>query len=552
MTKVSPLAALYLRWRQDLGAYGRSALRVLDKQDNIVPLRFNPMQLALHDALERQLAETGRVRAIILKARQLGCSSFVAARFFAKMHLEGARAYLLAHEDDAAKKIASIYRRFWDYHPAALRLDRTRASDHELMFSNGGRLEAATASTPGGGRSGTVRLYHGSEVAFWLHAAEHSAGSMNQLAKSTGSEMILESTANGPVGSFYERWRAAVMGRGDFIALFFPWFIDPQYVLPAPAGFTLSYEAPNEIVLSEVEYQEKYGLSLDQMAWRRAVIDDCDPSKDGALEFAQEYPADETEAWLGVSGNSLLSPAQVDAARRRSTTLTALDYQHPLVLGLDPAPGHGASQSVLAYRRARKAYQLDRMGGLDAESLTERVYRVFVDEGAARLCIDTSEGTGQAVFTSLNRRQYTAGRVVPVQFGGRSRDRTRFYNKRAQLWSDMSGWVADGGCIVDEVATVGGTTLATELLSVRTKPGSERVVQLESKADVIKRLGRSPDGADALACTFDQPDPSPDGVQAFVAGRDGVEFVASESTMPARPHQSRSLGQPVVARVGRR
>ena len=497
------------RWVADLPAYCRSALRVMDKRDNVVPLVLNPMQRKLHAALEAQRAQTGKVRAIILKARQLGCSTYVAARFFHRMHLTpaGARAYLLAHEDDACVKLVGMYRVMWDNHAPALRRPRSKSSDHGFAFAHGGGLESDTASTPSGGRGGTKTLFHGSEVAFWRHYAAHNMGSMQQVSKQPGSEMILESTPNGPVGGFYERWRTAEAGRGDYVPLFFPWTDDPDYVAEVPRGFSLSQEPPNEVVLSEADYAAQHGCSLAQMAYRRMQIDEMSADgTDGALKFTQEYPITAREAFLSASGQSLLSPAQVEAARGRSTFIGALERLAPLVLGLDPAPGHSTSASALAWRRGSICYRMDRWHGLDALQLIERVYREFTDAGAARLCIDCSEGTGEAVFRELQRRPMTAGRVYRVVFGAHASDRSRWYNLRAEIWHKMATWVADGAAIVDERGEA-GQTLASELLSVHTKPGSERVIQIESKDDVIKRLGRSPDGADALACTFALPDP---------------------------------------------
>lgn len=517
-------ASLWASWQASLPLYAESCLRILTKDDELRPLRFNPMQQELHRIIEEQRASLGRVRVIILKARQLGCSTYVAARFFWHTHLpqKGRRAYLLAHEDDACIKLVAMYRTMYDNHtPPELRRDRIKSNDHGFELVGGGCLESDTASTPAGGRGGTKTIMHWSEVAFSRHYAAHSMGSMQQLGKRPGTEIILESTPNGPVGGFYERWRTAEAGRGDYIPIYFPWWIDPDYTADG-SRFVPSHDAPNEIVLSEYEYQQAHGLSNDRMQWRREKIEELSADgADGALHFAQEYSATPEEAFLGVSGDSLLSPAQVEAARLRPTFIGPEDEISPLVMGLDPAPGHSSSASALAWRRGGKNYRLDRRHGLDAHALIEYVYREFVDAGADRLCIDTSEGTGQAVYTELSRRPATAGKVVAVVFGGRSSDRSRWYNLRAEIWHKMASWIADGGAIVDERGET-GQTLASELLSVHRKRGNERVIQIEAKEEVVKRIGRSPDGADALACTFAKPDPTPYEGGTWIAGMDGA------------------------------
>ena len=134
------------------------------------------------------------------------------------------------------------------------------------------------------------------------------------------------------------------------------------------------------------------------MFWRRMKIEELGADgEDGALKFSQEYPITAEEAFLGVSGNSLLSPAQVEAARRRPTYIDSLDRMHPLVLGLDPAPGHSAeSVSALAFRRGYKCYRMDTFRGQDARQVEEIVYRIFMEEGRTACALTAARARGRA------------------------------------------------------------------------------------------------------------------------------------------------------------
>jgi hypothetical protein len=49
-------------------------------------------------------------------------------------------------------------------------------------------------------------LLEGSEVAFWPNARDHFAGVVHTVPDLSGTEIILESTANGVGGEFHERW----------------------------------------------------------------------------------------------------------------------------------------------------------------------------------------------------------------------------------------------------------------------------------------------------------------------------------------------------------
>ena len=66
----------------DFPYYAEHCLTIRSKAGGLVPLRLNRIQRTVHDRLEEQLRETGRVRALILKARQPGVSTYVEARFF--------------------------------------------------------------------------------------------------------------------------------------------------------------------------------------------------------------------------------------------------------------------------------------------------------------------------------------------------------------------------------------------------------------------------------------------------------------------------------------
>ena len=70
------------RLATDLEFFATERLKIRPKAGSLAPFVFNNAQRALHRRLEEQKAKTGRVRAIVLKARQMGISTYVAARFY--------------------------------------------------------------------------------------------------------------------------------------------------------------------------------------------------------------------------------------------------------------------------------------------------------------------------------------------------------------------------------------------------------------------------------------------------------------------------------------
>ncbi len=166
----------------DLAHFAATCLTIRGKDGALGPLVFNRAQRFVHERLAAQHAATGRVRALILKGRQQGCSTYVAARFYHRViHANGLRVFILTHEDAATQNLFEIVERFHAHCDPLVKPSTGAANSKELYFD---RLQSGykvgTAGTKGVGRSATIQLFHGSEVAFWPFAADacrrHPAG----------------------------------------------------------------------------------------------------------------------------------------------------------------------------------------------------------------------------------------------------------------------------------------------------------------------------------------------------------------------------------------
>ena len=293
------LLKLTLRFKSDLEAYAQACLTIRGKDKVARPLIFNRAQKHIHAQLEAQKKATGKVRALILKGRQQGCSTYVGARYYHQAtHGQGARVYILTHQDTATQNLFDIVKRYHDNCPDWVRPSTGNASAKELFFNKlDSGYKVGTAATKGTGRSATIQYFHGSECAFWPHADDHIAGVLQAVPDAPGSEIILESTANGVGGTFHSMWRDAETPGNEFIAIFVPWYWQDEYARPVPAGFALDEE--------EQTYARLYGLSPERMAWRRIKIAEL---RDPAL-FKQEYPANAAEAFQQTGHDSFIRPA---------------------------------------------------------------------------------------------------------------------------------------------------------------------------------------------------------------------------------------------------
>src|SRR5215216_1886247 len=282
--------------KNDFALYAADCLRIRTKAGTIEPLRLNRVQLHLHQKLEQQAGETGKVRALILKGRQQGCSTYVAARYYWKATHGGGSVFILTHEQAATDTLFGMVERFHANCPPLLRPSTSTDNAKELFFDRlDSGYEVGTAGTKAVGRSKTIQLFHGSETAFWPNAPTHFAGVVQAVPDLPGTEIVLESTANGVGGEFHERWQQAETGVGDYIAIFIPWFWQQEYRRPVPKAFVIDAE--------EEEYAAAHRLDAEQMVWRRAKIAEL---KDPLL-FKQEYPATAAEAFQMSGHDSYIS-----------------------------------------------------------------------------------------------------------------------------------------------------------------------------------------------------------------------------------------------------
>lgn len=501
MTELEQLEILR-RLRVDLPHYARECLRIKTKTGALVPLELNKAQQHVHAALEKQKKETGRVRALILKARQQGFSTYVGARFYHRSSLNhGVGVFILTHEQAATDNLFNMVARYHEHSPVKPHTGAANAK--ELMFD---RLDSgysvATAGQKAVGRSKTVQLFHGSEVAFWPNAAEHFAGVLQAIPDLPGTEVILESTANGVTGEFYERWQQAEAGIGDFIPVFSPWFWEPGYRRTPPVGFELKMDKDPGEDLSEADYAELHKLSLDQMCWRRAKIAEL---KDPAL-FKQEYPATPDEAFQATGHDSYIKSGLVLRARK----FVIDEPLGSLVLGVDPSR-FGDDLFAIVWRRGRKILKKETIAKIDVVSGANRIKQIIDKDDPAKVFIDAG-GVGAGVYDLLCSFGEKYDRVcVGVNFGSEPQEPIVKLddgsvcpgpkNRRAEMWMRSKEWLEDpmGVDIPDE------SIFQSDAVGPSYKYDSAQRLVLESKESMRKRGVRSPDVWDAVALTFAEP-----------------------------------------------
>jgi phage terminase large subunit len=174
------------------------------------------------------------------------------------------------------------------------------------------------------------------------------------------------------------------------------------------------------------------------------------------------------------------------------------------VLGVDVAR-EGDDCSVIFPRQGLVATEPRILRNVDSLFGAGAVSRKWVDWGADGCFVDNTGGFGGGWIDQLRLLGRTP---VAIHFAGKASD-PRYANKRAEMWFNMAEWIKSGGAIPD----VPG--LAAELTTPTYSFKGDHVL-VEPKEEIKKRLGRSPDLADALALTFAHPVmPAPRGLAAM-------------------------------------
>lgn len=470
------------RHRTDIAAFTSERLKILTKKGELAALALNSAQLEVHQKIEAQRAKTGKVRAIILKGRKLGISTYVGARYYHKLvHETNKKTYILAHEQAASDTLFEMVSTYYENDT-----DKPSSGAHsakEMWFDKlNNRYEVSTAGTKDTGRSATAQYAHLSEFAFWDNAEGHMAGLGQVIPDTEGTEIIIESTARGFGNMFYTMWADAVAGKSDYIAIFLPWFMDADNRRPPDAAFVLDAE--------EKKYAETYKLDPEQMAWRRAKIA-SDFSRNPEL-FKQEFPANPTEAFSASVSGALILPEAVLAAQKRPAT-----RKGKLKLGVDSAgDSEIADRTAFVLRDDAAVHYIKYEKKLNTMQIVGRIVELQKSfPKITDICIDTI-GLGKGVYDRCMELEDLKPLARSVKVSTKAFNTEDFANLRVELAVAVRDWL-DTASIPDDQG------LFTDLTSLRLDPpDSKGRLVLESKDDAKSRGVHSPDGFDALGVTF--------------------------------------------------
>lgn len=493
---------LRLKLASNFEVYSHACLRIRTKAGGVERFALNRTQRHLHQRLEAQLKDRRKVRALVLKGRQVGISTYLAGRYYHKTtHRRGYLTQILTHLDDASDNLFGMAKRFHEHCNPLVKPETGASNAKELAFHKlGSGYKVATAGSKAVGRSATIQLFHGSEVAFWPNAEEHFAGIMQALSKADDTECVLESTANGIGNVFHRLWKAAERGQSEFEPIFLPWYWHEEYRQAPPAGW--------QPLDTWREYEGLYGLDREQTYWAYVTNRDMSVIGGGSdqeinWKFRQEYPANADEAFQTSGADAFISPERVMAARTAK-----VDAYGPLVLGVDPSRGGGDKFGIIDRRGRRLGNHV--CGYLETNDLMAaagqivHIARELKKHGLRKIVVDVT-GLGAGLYDRLAEMLGT-DMVAPVNFGAKAWEPEKYVNRRAEMWDTMRQWFEDeAGVQMPDRDDLHGDLTAPIRGPGATRFDSSGRLVLEAKDHIKERLGHSPDLGDAAALTFAVP-----------------------------------------------
>lgn len=277
--------------------YAEKYVKIKTEDMLVIPFRINPVQRIYYDIKARtpMPKATGK-RFIVLKARRMGITTIEQCISYAQCRTRrNSKCMTIAQTKPDTAKIFEMVLRMHQDDPNFAKLDKDRkdALAYKLMRSD---FSIGTAGGVAVARGDTLSRVHGSEVAFWDtndNDTDNLIASLGEAARR--GEMVLESTANGLGGWYYEKWQEAKSGDSIWTPIFLGWYMDSRNQVSVT-------KEESDIIVDTITDEEshlvdQFGCNINQIAWRR------EKSKGKAKAkkmFKQEYPSTPEEAFIST------------------------------------------------------------------------------------------------------------------------------------------------------------------------------------------------------------------------------------------------------------
>lgn len=202
-----------------------------------------------------------------------------------------------------------------------------------------------------------------------------------------------------------------------------------------------------------------------------------------------------------ISEDQLISKGLIDASINRPIDILP---NWPLILGVDVARQGTDRSSIVARRHHKVLPRIHIWQGLTLKQLAWRVadeirfYREEEGIEPSAVFIEGGGSVGWGVIEELWELGFDM--VRDVNPGAKAAEEERFVNQRCAMWGYLKEAFES-----ERLSIPNHPVLIDDLSLVKRKPDASMRLRLESKDEMRRRAGRSPDVGDALALTYAAP-----------------------------------------------
>ena len=281
---------------------------ILDGEVEDTPLilfKLNPQQMRFYLQIEDDWKHYRPIRYIVLKARQIGFSTLIAAIIFTMTIYSPYRESLvISDKDDHTKRIFEMYQRFYDHLPERIRPSAATNRKGNMLSTTSESTVSVETVSDDLARGATLRAAHASEFAMWKKQQEAMASLNSAVPLSPDAMLFIESTAKG-MNFYRELFINAYSGNSKSLKGWFePWYHNKDYQSPYNGEELQRFGVYGDEVALLRDY-EKDGVTVEGLMWRRTQIDAM-----GLDMFHQENPTYPDEAFLST-GYSIFNAMKV-------------------------------------------------------------------------------------------------------------------------------------------------------------------------------------------------------------------------------------------------
>ncbi len=312
-------------WRLD------NLYKVINEDGEVVQFKLRPAQ--------RQLLREMHYKNIILKARQLGFTTFICIflldyALFNRNKQIGIIGPTQADTSTIFRKIKVAWESFPDPIKKFLGLSTLGDSKVEYEFTNGSIMRIATSLRSGTYQAVLITEFGKICARFPDKAEEIITGTLPAVP--ANGLIFIESTAEGEDGPYFDMVQDAIEAKKmhrvlttkEYKFFFFPWYDNPADVVKGDVTI------PSEMneYLNKVERISMRTLSQEQRNWYYLE------SKIQKFKMKQEHPSSPDEAFL-TSGNKLFEGQMIDT-HRELYAQDPIDIQGDFVIYKNFVKGH--------------------------------------------------------------------------------------------------------------------------------------------------------------------------------------------------------------------